>query len=69
MKILKYLNNTIIKLVKYLWGVIRDLYNRMGPKLKFAVWLAVAASIGWVVYDMYPLFIDTSTTDVLTRTP
>jgi len=43
MKIIRYLNNTI-----------RNLYNRMGRKLKFVVGLAIAASIGWLVYDMYP---------------
>ena len=46
MKIIRYLNNMIINLVK-------NLYNRMGRKLKFVVWLIIAASIGWLVYDTY----------------
>jgi hypothetical protein len=25
----------------------------MGRKLKFVVWLIIAASIGWLVYDTY----------------
>ena len=53
MKIIKYFNNKIMSLVKYLWRVIKNLYNRMGRKLKFVVWLIIAASIGWLVYDTY----------------
>ena len=47
MKIITYLNDMV-------WGGIKNLYNRMGRKLKFVVGLAIAASIGWLVYDMYP---------------
>ena len=43
-----------MKIIRYLSDPIKNLYNRMGRKLKFAVWLIIAASIGWLVYDMYP---------------
>tara|TARA_R110000751_G_scaffold99308_1_gene192744 strand:- start:240 stop:434 length:195 start_codon:yes stop_codon:yes gene_type:complete len=46
MKIIRYLNDMV-------WGGIRNLYNRMGRKLKFVVGLAIAASVGWLVYDTY----------------
>ena len=46
MKIIRYLNGMV-------WGGIKNLYNRMGRKLKFVVWLIIAASIGWLVYDTY----------------
>ena len=58
MKIIRYLNN---------------IYNRMGRKLKFVVGLAIAASIGWLVYEMYPSenrqLPDASAADVSARTP
>ena len=61
MKIIRYLNNMI-------WDGVSNLYNRMGRKLKFVVGLAIAASIGWVVYEMYPFengqLPDASATDV-----
>ena len=43
-----------MKIIRYLSDPIKNLYNRMGRKLKFVVGLAIAASIGWVVYEMYP---------------
>jgi hypothetical protein len=46
MKIIRYLNDKV-------WSGIKNLYNRMGRKLKFVVWLIIAASIGWLVYDTY----------------
>ena len=61
MKIITYLNDMV-------WGGIKNLYNRMGRKLKFVVGLAIAASIGWLVYEMYPSgngqLPDASATDV-----
>ena len=61
MKIIRYLNNMI-------WDGVSNLYNRMGHKLKFVVWLVIAASIGWLVYEMYPSgngqLPDASATDV-----
>ena len=58
MKIIRYLNN---------------IYNRMGRKLKFVVGLAIAASIGWLVYEIYPpenrQLPDVSAADVSARTP
>jgi len=36
------------------WDGVSNLYNRMGRKLKFVVGLAIAASIGWLAYEMYP---------------
>ena len=61
MKIIRYLNDMV-------WGGIRNLYNRMGRKLKFVVGLAIAASIGWLVYEIYPSenrqLPDASATDV-----
>ena len=61
MKIIRYLNDMV-------WGVIKNLYNRMGRKLKFVIGLAIAASIGWLVYEMYPSgngqLPDASATDV-----
>ena len=58
MKIIRYLNN---------------LYNRMGRKLKFVVGLAIAASIGWLVYEMYPpenrQLPDASAADISARAP
>ena len=47
MKIIRYLNNMI-------WDGVSNLYNRMGRKLKFVIGLAITASIGWLVYEMYP---------------
>ena len=46
MKIITYLNDMV-------WGGIKNLYNRMGRKLKFVVGLAIAASVSWLVYDTY----------------
>ena len=40
-----------MKIIRYLSDPIKNLYDRMGRKLKFAVWLIIAASIGWLVYD------------------
>ena len=66
MKIIRYLNGMV-------WGGIKNLYNRMGRKLKFVVGLAIAASIGWLVYEIYPpenrQFPDTSAADVSARAP
>ena len=45
----------------------------MGRKLKFVVGLAIAASIGWLVYEIYPpenrQLPDVSAADVSARTP
>ena len=53
--------------------IIRYLNNRMGRKLKFVVGLAIAASIGWLVYEIYPpenrQLPDVSAADVSARTP
>ncbi len=58
-----------MKIIRYLSDPIKNLYNLMGRKLKFAVWLIIAASIGWLVYDMYPFkngqLPDASATDVM----
>ena len=62
-----------MKIIRYLSDPIKNLYNRMGRELKFAVWLIIAASIGWLVYDMYPFengqLPDASAADVSARTP
>jgi hypothetical protein len=66
MKIIRYLNGMV-------WGGIKNLYNRMGRKLKFVVWLIIAASIGWLVYDTYIFeheqLPDASAADISARAP
>jgi len=65
MKIIRYLNNMV-------WDGVSNLYNRMGRKLKFVVWLVMAASIGWLAYEMYPFEngqLPDASTDASVRAP
>ncbi len=54
-----------MKIIRYLSDPIKNLYNRMGRKLKFAVWLIIAASIGWLVYDTNGTLSGTDATDIM----
>jgi hypothetical protein len=54
-----------MKIIRYLSDPIKNLYNRMGRKLKFAVWLIIAASIGWLVYDTNGPLSGADATDIM----